>query len=308
MERPFLSVVMPVHAGERWLDATLASIPSREDFPIEVVIRDSTLDVSCEAIVMRHADRLCIDYAYLPEVPSWTRKTNLAVEAARSEHVAMLHQDDLWLPGRLDVLAEMIARDPNAALSVTAARIVDSAGRLLGGWRPPFTTGEVAPETFRDDLLIQNSIALPAPVFRRDAYLAAGGLDESLWYTPDWDLWLKLAAQGRVIYDSRPTVAFRIHGGSLTMTGDRREFAEQLDIVLQRHLPANSRIAPLCRASAHINVLLAQAAAGQPTTGMAAALTTLLALGPVGIIRYFHASRIAERVTPRLRARLSGAF
>lgn len=307
MERPLLSVVMPVHAGERWLDGTLASIVSRPDAPVEVIIRDSTPGASCEAIVMRHAERLSIDYAYMPNIASWTRKTNLAVEAASAEHVAMLHQDDLWLPGRLDVVAELIARAPDAALLVTAAQIVDNAGSALGLWRPPFAAGEVSREACRDDLLVQNSIALPAPVFRRDAYLAAGGLDESLWYTPDWDLWLKLAAQGRVIYDPRPTVAFRVHGGSLTMTGDRREFAEQLDIVLERHLPAGSREARLCRASARINVLLARAAGGEVAAAFKA-LATLLGLGPRGALRYLRASRLAERLLPRLRLRLSGGL
>lgn len=298
---------MPVHAGERWLDATLASIASRVDFPVEVVIRDSTPGSSCEAIVMRHADRLRMDYAYVPEIASWTRKTNLAVEAARAEHVAMLHQDDLWLPERIDVIARMIADDPDAALLVTGAQLVDDTGRPMGSWHPPFASGEVEPHACRNDLLVQNSIALPSPVFRRDAYLAVGGLDESLWYTPDWDLWLKLAGQGRVIYDPRPTVAFRIHGGSLTMTGDRREFAEQLDIVLERHLPATDPDARLCRASARINVLLARAAGGEPAAAFKA-LATLLGLGPRGAVRYLRASRLAERLLPRLRLRLSGGL
>lgn len=307
MERPLLSVVMPVHAGEPWLDATLASIAQLPDAPVEVIIRDSTPATSCEHIVQRHASRLRIDYAYLPEVASWTRKTNMAVEAANAEHVAMLHQDDLWLPARLDVVTDMIARAPDAALLVTSAQIVDDFGRVLGEWRPPFAAGAVAPDACRDDLLIQNSIALPAPVFRRDAYLAAGGLDESLWYTPDWDLWLKLSDRGRVLYDPRPTVAFRIHRGSLTMTGDRSEFAEQLAIVLDRYLPSGGREARLCRASARINILLARAAAGEATAALKA-LLAVLRLGPRGIMRYLHASRLPERLLPRLRLRLRRAL
>lgn len=307
VEQPLLSVVMPVHAGERWLDAALASIESGPGSMVEVIIRDSSPVASCETIVRRHAQRLRIDYAYMPETASWTRKTNLAVEAARAEHVAMLHQDDLWLPGRLAVVAEMIAQDRDAAVVVTPARIVGDSGRTLGLWRPPFTPGAVARDACRDDLLIQNNIAIPAPVFRRDAYLAAGGLDESLWYTPDWDLWLKLAAHGRVIYDPRPTVAFRIHRGSLTMTGDRREFAEQLQIVLDRHLPLGSREAQLCRASAKINVLLARAANGEAAAAFKA-LATIMGLGPRGLLRYLKASRLADRLLPRLRLRLSGGL
>lgn len=307
MIRPLLSVVMPVHGGERWLDAALASIATGPGIAIEVVIRDSSPDRSCTEIATRHQGRLSIDYAYMPETASWTRKTNLAVEAARAEHVAMLHQDDLWLPHRIALAAEMIARDPDAVLLLTPAQTVDATGRTLGVWRPPFRPGRLAPDVVRDALLVQNSIAIPTPVFRRDAYRAVGGLDESLWYTPDWDLWLKLAAHGAVIYDPRPATAFRIHAQSLTMTGDRREFADQLSLVLDRHLDPGTPVARLCRASARINVQLARAAAGHPA-GALAALGTLLALGPRGMVRYFHASRILERIVPRLRAKLSGAF
>lgn len=298
---------MPVHGGDAWLDAALESIRPSADTPVEVVIRDSTPKGPCAEIIERHAKRLAIDYAYVPSITSWTRKTNMAIAASSAGYVAMLHQDDLWLPDRLVIAVEMIARHPEASLHLTSARIIDGEGRDLGPWRAPFATGIVDPVRFRDALLVQNSIAIPAPVFRRDAYLAVGGLDESLWYTPDWDLWLKLGAHGPVAFDSRPTSAFRVHGSSLTMTGNRHEFAKQLDIVLARHLPGDSRESALCHASARINVLLASAAEGR-TASLFAAIMTLLCLGPAGIARYVRDSRIVERIVPRLRARLSGVF
>ena len=314
VERPRLSVVMPVHAGERWLDAALASVTTSEEFPVEIVIRDSTPGQSCEAIVGRHAARIAIDYAYMPDVASWTRKTNFAVKAARAEHIAMLHQDDLWLPDRLAVVAALIAHDPEAALLLTAAEFVDDGGRSLGRWRPPFAAGSVPSDSCRNALLVQNSIALPAPVFRRDAYLAAGGLDENLWYTPDWDLWLKLARAGRVNYDPRATVAFRIHGTSLTMTGSRdvADFRAQLETVLARHrvvaATSTDRAYQRCAAaSIEVNCALAKAAAGESNSWLALA-RTIAGLGPVGLWRYIRLSGIIARAVPRLKLRLSGAL
>jgi glycosyltransferase involved in cell wall biosynthesis len=307
MSLPFLSVVMPVHGGGDWLDAALASIKGESPDDIEVVIRDSTPGKSCIDIVERHAGRLRIDYAYVPEEVSWTRKTNLAVEAAQGAYVCTLHQDDLWLDGRLSLARDMIGRFPGAALFLTPSLIVDGSGRALGQWRPPFRRGRLQPAAYRDLLLVQNSIAIPAPIFRRDAYLASGGLDETLWYTPDWDLWLKLGDIGPVVYDPRPVTAFRIHAGSLTMVGDRREFAEQLDDILSRNLRTNSRTARISRASARINVLLSEAALGN-RRALLRAIGTLLALGPIEGSRYIRYSRIIERVLPRLRLRFAGAI
>ncbi len=307
MATPILSVVMPVHRPGRWLADALDSLPDDARGAVEVVIRDSTPEGPCLESIARHAERLAIDYRHLPDMPSWTAKTNLGVATARAPHICTLHQDDLWLPGRLAAFRDAVARSPDAAMYLWPSRIIDGAGRDLGTWRLPFDAGPVDPETLRDALLVQNSIAIPAPVMRRDAYLAVGGLDDSLWYTPDWDLWLKLAQHGTAIHDARPVAAFRIHGGSQTMTGDRAEFAEQMDTVLARHMPAASREAAICRASVRVNRLLAHAVSGHPSSAIKA-LATIAALGPRQARRYLHASRLVERVLPRLRARFSGSF
>ncbi len=49
-------------------------------------------------------------------------------------------------------------------------------------------------------LLVQNFLAMPAPLVRREAMLQVGGMDDTLWYAADWDLWLKLAALGPTLY------------------------------------------------------------------------------------------------------------
>jgi hypothetical protein len=109
------------------------------------------------------------------------------------------------------------------------------------------------------------------------------------------------------------TTAFRVHGGSLTVTGSRdaADFEHQMKVVLDRHLARlpqpNRHIAKAGMASIKINGALAAASAGR-WSAFLPALARLVALGPVGIHRYLRDSRIAERLMPRLRARLAGSF
>lgn len=307
---PWLSVVLPVHQPTQWLDAALSSIAAQDEpkGEIEIIIRDSTPGGPMGAtIAARHAGALAIDYAHTPETPSWTAKTNTMVAAATASHVCTLHQDDLWLAGRTRSLRSLIADHPEAVLLFGPARLIDPTGRDIGGWHPPFAAGVIPPAQFRERLLVQNTLAMPAPVFRREAYLAAGGLDESLWYTPDWELWLKLCDHGPVVFDPRPTSAFRIHPAAQTMARSREELAEQLERVLARHLPPASQTARLSRASVAINIALAEAAAGKRGATWRA-LANLCWLGPVGAWRYLHYSRLVERLWPRLRLRLAGGL
>ncbi len=308
MSEPWLSVVMPVHRGATWLDEALASIPApTAKGGIEVIIRDSTPEGPCEAPIARHRNRLPIDYEYWPEIASWTRKTNLGVEAARSKHVCTLHQDDIWLTERPSLIQEMIEAHPNAALYLTGASIIDAKSTVVGPWHPPFVAGEQDPSAYRDRLLVQNSIAMPAPVWKRRAYLACGGLDEDKWYTPDWDLWLKLSLEGPVVFDPRPSACFRLHGSSLTMTGDKGEMAREMEAILDRYRFDDASFEPISRASVRINTALAEASAGA-SKSLLSAIGIFAMLGPRDAARYLRYSRLVERVWPRMRLRMKGAM
>ncbi|MGB3710131.1 MAG: glycosyltransferase [Erythrobacter sp.] len=306
-QQPWLSVVIPIHRARHWLDEALDSITSDPERPIAVIALDSTPEGPCESILERHRDRLAIHYEYQPDVPSWTKKTNMGVAIASSMHVCTLHQDDLWSPSRLETASRMIERHPDAALYLTAARIIDERGAKLGHWRPPFPFGVVRGADYRELLLVQNSIAMPSPIWKRDAYLDVGGMDETLWYTPDWDLWLKLGAAGPVVFDPEPSAAFRIHANSLTMTGDRNEMAHELETILSRHDSEDSRFRKLSRASVRVNTALADAAGGGVRAALSA-VADIVRLGPVDAVRYLRYSRLIERVLPRMRLRLRGAL
>lgn len=315
MPIPRLSIIMPLHEGEAYLDATLASLPDDTDGLIEVIALDSSKTMRCRDIVARHAARLTLRYEYRPDMPSWTVKTNRAAAMARSRYVAMLHQDDLWLPGRLKNILHALDADPDAAMLLTAATIIDESGRTLGRWRCPLegrSSWEGA--AVMERLLVQNFVALPSVVMRRDIWKAAGGLDESLWYTPDWDIYMKAAMRGRVSYIAEATVAFRIHGGSQTMLGSRSpaDFLNQMEIVVARYAPVIAgpkaqAIRRIARASARINCLLAEAMHGR-RAALPQIMGELLRLGPSGAWRYVRHSRILDRLLPRIQARLRGAL
>jgi glycosyltransferase involved in cell wall biosynthesis len=314
MAAPWLSVVMPVHEGAHYLPATLTSAIAAKPDGVEFLIYDSSANTACRDIAAAHADRLEIRYVAMPDVRSWPEKTNLAVAEARAPYVAMLHQDDLWLPGHADAARAAIAAHPCAVMNVGPSRFIDPNGRDVGPWSLPFAHGVASGQAFGQALLVQNVLAIPSPVIRRDAWLAVGGMDAGLWFTADWDLYLKLARQGDVAVRPQMSTAFRIHGNSLTMTGSRDDNAlrEQLEVVLDRHgaafgIEGNRRLRARARASIDINCGLARGAAGQPRW-IWPTVSRFLSLGPINAWRYAHESRIADRALPRLRARLSGAL
>lgn len=310
-----LSVITPVHGGARHLGATLASVAAENPGPeVEFRLYNSLDDGgAARAVADQFAGQLNMVWQDRFDLTPWTAKTNLGVAEARGQWVAMLHQDDLWLEGHLASCEAAIRDYPEVAFSVGPSRFVDGAGRQVGAWHLPFAKGRVPARKAALALLVQNSIAIPSPLIRREAWLAAGGMDEALWYTADWDLYLKLLAHGDMAVRPAASTAFRLHGGSLTMQGRHAEGAmeEQHEAVLARHLPlwapVPADVERRARASAGLNCALAGASAGR-LGALAGAMARLLGLGPLGLARYLRESRIAERAWPRLRLALTGGM
>jgi glycosyltransferase involved in cell wall biosynthesis len=299
--------VMPTYNGERFIAAALESTRGQHDGIELVIVDDGSTDRTIE-IIRSFTGSLPIRLITPGRLGNWVAVTNLGLREAVGEWACFLHQDDLWLPGRLERLRKEML-DPQRALIIHNAMYVGPDGKGLGLWTCPFPEGAIPSSEFIERLLVQNFIAIPSPVFRRDAVIQSGGLDEALWFSADWDLWLRLGAVGSVQFIDETLSAFRVHPAS--QTAARRlgpnEWEQQLTTVLERHLEswpvtgrARNRVERAALASIAINSALSAASRGEPMRP-AAVLRQLLALGPMGWRRYLRDSRIIQRVGARLR-------
>ena len=305
---------MPSYRGEEWIGLALQSLAAEPTGGIEVLLIDGGPTPAAREIAREFDNHLHLRVVAREDLKNWHGKTNLGVQLAQSPHVCLLSVDDVWLPGRATTVRAWIEAAPSAVLHLAPTAIIDQNGRELGIWRCPLPLSrELSFDAVAEHLLVQNFIASPTPVFSRDAWSASGGLDESLWYTADWDIWLKLSGAGAVHYHPQITSGFRIHGGSLTMTGSGNgaELEQQMRTVLERYLPRlKSRSQDLERAahaSIAVNLALAAAAAGDPR-GLWGALGSILRLRPAAMRRFLRDTRLLERVSPRVLARIRGSL
>jgi|SRR3984957_17735669 len=312
---PFLSVITPLYNGEKFIAATLGSI--REQFAdgMElVVVDDGSTDRTLE-IVRDFTAFLPIRIITPGRLGNWVAASNIGLREATGDWACFLQQDDLWLPGRIArIWAAM--KETKSALIFHDAIFIGPAGQRLGLWTCPFSEGTIPSDRFIERLLIQNFIATPSPVFRRNVVLDSGGMDESLWVCADWDLWLRLGELGPVRFIAETLSAFRIHPTSQAaarkLTED--EWGKQLTTVLDRHLNKwagpekyRSSLESVARASIAVNSALSFASRGG-SIRKSALMGELLALGPIGWRRYLRDSRILQRVISRIKVqRLAGA-
>jgi glycosyltransferase involved in cell wall biosynthesis len=314
MSCPWLSIIIPTYNGEHYLRSALESVLLQRDQDIEIIaVDDGSTDTTVD-ILESYAQELNIRIIQKSHIGSWVKNTNLGLTIASGDYVCFLHQDDLWQEDRLSQLKSRLAQDRRPVLLLNPSWFIDANGRRVGLWRCPLPAG-IALDASRvlERLLVQNFISMPAPLFSREAALEVGGLDEELWYTADWDFWLKLARLGRTIYYPQPLSSFRIHPNSQTVQNSTfsEEFRKQLETVLERHLftksdpPFDHRIiARAARYSVEVNTALAAMVHGDRSQ-LPRLIQRSLTLGASGWCRYIRDSRIIERVVARYRIGLS---
>lgn len=304
---PWLSVVVPTYNGGRYLARAFAGIESQgracDDLEILVIddgSTDSTLD-----IVRRFGRRLPIRVLSSERTGNWVTNTNRALSEASGRYIGFLHQDDAWLPGRVTALKSLVMKHPGAAMALHPVWFIDASGWRLGKWRCPLPEDgkPLPPACVVERLLVQNFVALPAPVVNRRLAREVGGLDERLWYSADWDFWLKIAARGETLYSPLLLACFRVHGRSQTVAAAARpaEMRRQLEEVLHRHSGAaeGATVAPSALRAANLSIDL-NCVLGGRGRGWPRVLRRASALSRSEWHRFLRDSRLGERLGARI--------
>lgn len=130
---------------------------------------------------------------------------NVGILASSGEFITFLDDDDVRLPGSLDVQSEMLVSAPEAGFVYGQAILGDQDCVPTGFVYPaPCPQGDVFWE-----LLERNFIACPSAVFRRSCLYRTGLPKATIPGIEDWDLWIRLAELYPAVAVERPVAIYR---------------------------------------------------------------------------------------------------
>jgi glycosyltransferase involved in cell wall biosynthesis len=204
---------MPAYNVAEYIGAALDSIFNQTFTDYEViVVNDGSPDTEeLERVLGPYRDRII----YLKhENRGLSATRNRAIGAARGRYVALLDSDDFWHRDYLSVQVGKMEADPTIDVLYADANIFgDSpvAGKTFMEVCP--SEGEVTLER----LIKEECHVMVSVLARREAVVRAGLFDESLRSAEDFDLWLRMADQGkRIAYHRQPLVYYRRRRDSLS--------------------------------------------------------------------------------------------
>ena len=211
---PRLSVCLPTYNGEAYVTEAVRSVleQSYTDFEL-VVVDDGSSDRTLDILQTFDDPRLRIYQN--PQRRGIPGNWNAAVGLARGEFVCVFHQDDVMLAGNLVRKLALFDADPSLSLVHSGAEVVVEAGapKRVAEWREKAETDfvEEGEAYFRKLLLYGVCICAPTVIVRREQLAALGGFNETLGYTCDYEMWMKLCVEGRVGFIHDTLVHYRWH-------------------------------------------------------------------------------------------------
>jgi hypothetical protein len=196
-----VSVVIPTHRRPQLLPRAIESAFAAGTDVEVVVVDDASTDET--ATVCRAFKN--ITYVRLDENHGVAGARNAGVLASSGEYIALLDDDDVRLPGTLDLQLARLRETPQAALIY--AQALFSSGTDRNG-RDRYPQHCPSGDLFWQ-LLAQNFIPSGSVVFRRSCLSSTGMFEPSIAGIDDWDLWIRLAALYPVIALEQPVVTWR---------------------------------------------------------------------------------------------------
>jgi hypothetical protein len=238
--RPAVSVVTPSFNQGRYIQRTIDSVLSQGYPDVEYLIMDGgstdgTREL-LESLSVQRPPRL----RYLCETDrGQAHALNKAIARTSGKIIGWLNSDDTFHPGAIETAVRFFERNPDVDLVYGNATFTDPNDRFIA------RCAHVEPYDWQRLVHYTDFIVQPAAFFTRRAFEAVGGLDESLCYAMDYDLFLKIAAKFNVAHLPDVLASYRWSGQNKTAMGewDRlREIARVASAFGARGLPAYSRI------------------------------------------------------------------
>jgi glycosyltransferase involved in cell wall biosynthesis len=218
----FVSVVMPIYNGQRFLREAVGSVLAQTHRDFELLAVDDGSSDATPAIIaeLAAADRRV--RVVTQANGGGARARNRALQEARADWVVNLDQDDVMLPSRIERQLAFIALHPEVRAFSCRAYYINPEGQIFGKTRcEPLTT----PEAFRRYVAANRPIGInhPGAALHRRTIIAAGGYRAAFEGAEDLDLWNRLAERGHlVLQQDEVLMKYRIHGDSVMASHTRQ--------------------------------------------------------------------------------------
>lgn len=215
---PLVSVIMSTFNRQESLARAIDSVLTQRYSPLELIIIDDGSTDHTSEILQLYDDVSQVNWMKNPANIGLPASLNKGIQAAKGKYIARIDDDDFWIdPDKL--IKQVTFLENNAECALLGTSYIDEKGQII--------MNPLKDSTIRKQILFRCPFYHSSVLIRAAALNAAGGYDDSLPYTEDWDLWLRIGMKWRL--ENLVEVTLRKMQGSNTMS--ERYFTQQFEII-----------------------------------------------------------------------------
>lgn len=207
---PSFSVVIAAYQVADCIGDAIDSALAQTAPALEVVVCDDGSTDELGTVLAGFGDRIV---TVLKDHGGEASAKNAGARAASGEFVVILDADDVFLPGRLGAIAELACLRPDLDIITTDA-FLEVEGRID---RRVYTAAWTFATDDQRQAILERNFIFGHVAVRRELLLAAGGFDERITRTTDWECWIRLILDGAIAGAvMEPLAHYRVRRSSLS--------------------------------------------------------------------------------------------
>ncbi|MGA8213423.1 MAG: glycosyltransferase family A protein [Candidatus Sulfotelmatobacter sp.] len=207
-----VSTIIPAFNAERTIVQAIDSALAQdcEDHEV-VVVNDGSTDAT-SAVLQKYSNRIQI--ITLPNRGASVAR-NAGVAGSTGRYLAFLDADDIWLPGKLEIMTSALKRNPLASLAFSDYSFIDDNGAACGelAFGHAFAIEELASERFLPVFSFGTGILPSTWVIPRQVFERTGGFCEEFKRVDGFeDQWMLLLLRelGEFVYVPGKLTLYRV--------------------------------------------------------------------------------------------------
>lgn len=212
-----VSVVITAYDRPDFLQQAVQSVINQTVKPIEIIVVDDCSPHNIASELSDSTDPPVI-YHRLTENRGANHARNVGIGLAKGQWIAFLDDDDAWQPNKLERQLERLAAAPDAIGCLSSFANIESG-------KPKAKLGTERVEL--EALKANNPYCGMSGVMALKSALEEEPFDESLPCAQDWDLFIRLARRGTLLFVDEPLFLRRMGDyQSITRQAACRRFAD----------------------------------------------------------------------------------
>jgi glycosyltransferase involved in cell wall biosynthesis len=213
-----VTVGIPTWNRSNMLRSAIESVLAQRYQNFTLIISDNSSDDDTADVVASYRDQRIV-FSRLKANIGRPANFNRLIQLAKTEFVVLLSDDDRLHPEHLSLTVDAVKRQPTVGVIHTGYTIVDEFDNILSKHAPlKIAQNSIGIESgtqfLKRNMKAGADTCFSSAVFRKAAFVGAGGLQKDDGVIDDFPLFLRIATRWNFAYVNAPLAVMRAHSGA----------------------------------------------------------------------------------------------